>query len=105
MQKQFRPWARFITGQPGTGKTFLVRALIRTAVDMGLQVLNMSPTGKLVAACPQIDGVKNYTFAKAFGLMTEDGLFQEWVHHFSVWVVGEVNMISKPHMENVCHNA
>eukprot|EP00959_Pyramimonas_sp_CCMP1952_P475103 9504010-Pyramimonas_sp.AAC.1 len=85
-----RPWARFVTGKPGT-----------ECVSLGLHVLRVSPTGKLVASAQKRDRVTEMTVASAFGIREKTVFYRDFVANYPIWVVGEVNMLDKPAVEAI----
>ena len=85
----------FLTGQPGAGKSAVVNVAIRSMLDLGLQILHVSPTGKQVANVATRDGLVATTAASAFGLMSTEWTYTEHVYNYQVWIVGEVGMLGK----------
>ncbi len=86
------PFVRFVTGGPGSGKTTLLDAVVFASVSLEQRVLRVSPTGRVASAGARHPCVCNATVARIFG---QSQGFNENVAGFTLWVVGEVGMLSK----------
>ena len=80
------------------GKTFLVDAIIKSAVGLGLSVLNATPTGKLVSKGWRHSSVTNATVCRAFGIKNDTHFeYNDAIGEHSLWVIGEVGMLPQRH--------
>jgi hypothetical protein len=88
-----------ITGPPGTGKTRIIRSLVRSILDAGYELVMLAPTGKAVFRIKdtlrsiQQDGLHYYTIHKANFVKFSD------IKKELIWVVDESSMLDIEHVQ------
>ncbi len=91
--KYWRPL--FLTGGPGTGKSFTIAAAASYCHGRGMRVLFANPTGMLATSVQPRLGMVSTTVHRAFGANV-DGSFSSTpaiLQEHDVWVVGELGML------------
>ena len=95
----------FLTGGPGTGKTYVLKLLLASLAQDGETILVASPTGKLALAVQCAEGMRSTTVHKAFGLSLDGDRWDPWyAASWSVWVICEVSMVSTWLLLRILHN-
>ena len=86
---------RFLTGDPGSGKSVCCEGHMKTAQEQGFQVLRAVPTGALAVKARKIPGLSSQTFHTAFGVNVRSILdTARLLRHYDLWVIGEIGMLS-----------
>ena len=93
-----RVW--ILTGGPGSGKTFVIKHLIKIAEGYAFRVMIAHPTGKLSSGIRSKDNSVSTTIHRAFMM----GTFQEsleYIQHFNIWIIGEMSMLTRHIWERI----
>ena len=91
---------RFLTGGPGTGKTFCLMSFAAEAAAQERNVLVATPTGKLASSARRLPRVRAMTVHRAFGLMT-NSTDAAYVSQFDVWIILELGMLTQQAFERI----
>lgn len=78
-----------ITGGPGTGKTTLLKVLLKAASIERLSVTLTAPTGKAAKRMEEVTGHPAFTVAKAIGQMSQ----RKNIIATDLWVIDETSMV------------
>lgn len=78
-----------ITGGPGTGKTTLLKVLLKAASIERLSVTLTAPTGKAAKRMEEVTGHPAFTVAKAIGQMSH----RKHTIATDLWVIDETSMV------------
>ena len=103
VQRNWKP--RFVSGGPGSGKTFCTAAIISKACREGFRVLVVSPTGQLSCSVAQTENVQSMTLHRAFGIGF--GAKQDrtkFLSQFAIWILAEVGMVAKDDFDHIWHS-
>lgn len=90
-----------VTGGPGTGKTTLLKVLLRAASSCHLTVTLTAPTGKAAKRMEEVTGHEAHTIAKATGQMTGSPN----VIASDLWVIDETSMVDLHTLRVILHSA
>jgi exodeoxyribonuclease V alpha subunit len=88
-----------VTGGPGTGKTTLVKVLLRAAIERGLRVLLASPTGRAAKRLEEATGRPASTIHRLLQFKPGGGGFERGLQHpleGELLVVDEASMLDLP---------
>ncbi len=88
-----------ITGGPGTGKTTLIRAMVKAVKVLGHEIVLCAPTGRASKRLEEATGVKASTIHRLLEYSPKEGRFQRNENNpvrASYFVVDEVSMLDLP---------
>jgi hypothetical protein len=96
--------ARYLSGGPGSGKTYNIIAICKLFTDKGIQVLYATPTGKLAVSLPKFQNLVATTLNRAFGIgvgTNRSTWGNDQVGNFELWIIDEISMVSKDVYEHI----
>jgi len=88
-----------VTGGPGTGKTTIIKCLIRLCGARGLEPLLVAPTGRAAKRMTETTGCQAYTIHRALGVVVGPGGQLQFQHNedepleADMVIVDEVSMV------------
>jgi hypothetical protein len=87
--------ARFLTGGPGSGKTYCIVEFAGLCAARGLCVMYACLTGKLAQTFGHEHTLQTMTLHRGFSIGADAGAEHVPADDFSVWLIDEVSMITK----------
>lgn len=83
-----------LTGGPGTGKTYTVSRLVRAAVERGIPVALIAPTGKAARRLEEVSGLPAKTLHSQLGVRPHEGFSSSRPLPQGLVVLDEASMLS-----------
>lgn len=90
-----------LTGGPGTGKTYTVSRTVKAAMQAGLRVQMMAPTGKAAQRMQELAGIPAQTIHRTLGYRPHEPFSDFTPLSAGLVVLDEASMLTLPDFEKV----